>query len=85
MENRLKAWCAGISDQVTPGTTTVVEGAPGTGKTAALDVLAARWEASGRLVVRARGSALEGDLPFGIIRSAANEVRHETVNTVGAA
>ncbi|MEU0884632.1 AAA family ATPase [Lentzea sp. NPDC005914] len=67
MENRLKVWCAGISDQVTPGTTTVVEGAPGTGKTAALDDLAARWEASGRHVVRARGSALEGDLPFGIV------------------
>ena len=33
MENRLEVWCAGISDQVTPGTTTVVEGAPGTGKT----------------------------------------------------
>ncbi|MGW6931403.1 AAA family ATPase [Lentzea sp. NPDC054927] len=67
MENRRKAWCAGISDQVTPGTTTVVEGAPGTGKTAAADDLAARWEASGRRVVRARGSALEGDLPFGIV------------------
>ncbi|MEV6236518.1 AAA family ATPase [Lentzea sp. NPDC051838] len=67
MENRLKVWCAGISDQVTPGTTTVVEGAPGTGKTAALDDLAARWEASGRHVVRARGSALESDLPFGIV------------------
>lgn len=67
MENRLKVWCAGISDQVTPGTTTVVEGAPGTGKTAALDDLAARWEASGRHVVRARASALEGELPFGIV------------------
>ncbi|NGY64056.1 AAA family ATPase [Lentzea sp. NEAU-D13] len=67
MENRLKAWCAGISDRVTPGTTTVVEGAPGTGKTAVLDDLAARWEATGRHVVRARGSALEGDLPFGIV------------------
>jgi tetratricopeptide (TPR) repeat protein/DNA-binding CsgD family transcriptional regulator len=67
LENRLKVWCAGISDQVTPGTTTVVEGAPGTGKTAALDDLAARWEASGRHVVRARGSALESDLPFGIV------------------
>ncbi|MFS8095743.1 AAA family ATPase [Lentzea alba] len=67
MENRLKVWCAGISDQVTPGTTTVVEGAPGTGKTAAVDDLAARWEASGRHVVRARGSALEADLPFGIV------------------
>lgn len=67
MENRLKVWCAGISDQVTPGTTTVVEGAPGTGKTAVLDDLTARWEASGRQVVRARGSALEGDLPFGIV------------------
>ncbi|GAB2843179.1 AAA family ATPase [Lentzea nigeriaca] len=67
MENRLKVWCAGISAQVTPGTTTVVEGAPGTGKTAVLDDLAARWEASGRHVVRARASALEGDLPFGIV------------------
>ncbi|MFI6099857.1 AAA family ATPase [Lentzea sp. NPDC051213] len=67
MENRLKAWCAGISDQVTAGTTTVVEGAPGTGKTAALDDLAARWEAGGRHVVRARGSALDCDLPFGIV------------------
>ncbi len=67
MENRLKVWCAGISDQVTPGTTTVVEGAPGTGKTAALDDVAARWESSGRHVVRARGSALEIDLPFGIV------------------
>lgn len=67
MENRLNVWCAGISDQVTPGTTTVVEGAPGTGRTAALDDVAARWEASGRHVVRARGSALEIDLPFGIV------------------
>jgi len=67
LENRRNAWCAGISDQVTPGTTTVVEGAPGTGKTAALDDLATRWETSGRHVVRARGSALEGDLPFGIV------------------
>lgn len=67
MENRLKVWCAGISDQVTPGTTTVVEGAPGTGKTAVLEELAARWEASGGHVVRARGSALESDLPFGIV------------------
>ncbi|MEU3643319.1 AAA family ATPase [Lentzea sp. NPDC034063] len=64
MENRLKVWCAGISDQVAPGTTTVVEGAPGTGKTAALDDLAARWAGQ---VVRARGSALEGDLPFGVV------------------
>jgi tetratricopeptide (TPR) repeat protein len=64
LKNRPKAWCAGISDQVTPGTTTVVEGAPGTGKTAALDDLAARWEGH---VVRARGSALEADLPFGIV------------------
>ncbi|MGW6448279.1 AAA family ATPase [Lentzea sp. NPDC055074] len=67
MENRLKVWCAGIGDQAAPGTTTVVEGAPGTGKTAALDDLAARWDASGRQVVRARGSALESDLPFGIV------------------
>ncbi|HEX8865230.1 MAG TPA: hypothetical protein VF821_06185, partial [Lentzea sp.] len=67
MENRLKVWCAGISDQVTTGTTTVVEGAPGTGKTAVLDDLATRWEASGRHVVRARGSALEGELPFGVV------------------
>ncbi|GLY50764.1 AAA family ATPase [Lentzea sp. NBRC 102530] len=67
MENRLKVWCAGISDQVAAGTTTVLEGAPGTGKTAALDDLAARWEASGGHVVRARGSALESDLPFGIV------------------
>ncbi|MCR3754359.1 ATP-binding protein [Lentzea californiensis] len=67
MENRLKVWCAGIGDQAVPGTTTVVEGAPGTGKTAALDELAARWETSGRQVVRARGSALESDLPFGIV------------------
>lgn len=67
MENRLKVWCAGIGDQAVPGTTTVVEGAPGTGKTAALDDLAARWEASGRQVVRARASALESDLPFGIV------------------
>ncbi|MCP2242581.1 tetratricopeptide repeat protein [Lentzea aerocolonigenes] len=67
MKNRRKARCAGISDQVTPGTTTVVEGAPGTGKTAVLDDLADLWEASGRHVVRARGSALEGDLPFGIV------------------
>ncbi len=67
MENRLNAWCAGISDQVTPGTTTVVEGAPGTGKTAVLDDVAACWEASGRHVVRARGSALEIDLPFGVV------------------
>ncbi|NUT49182.1 MAG: ATP-binding protein, partial [Saccharothrix sp.] len=44
-----------------------MEGAPGTGKTAALDDLAARWEASGRHVVRARASALEGELPFGIV------------------
>ena len=67
MGNRRKAWCAGISDQVTPGTTTVLEGAPGTGKTAALDDLAARWESSGGNVVRARGSALESALPFGIV------------------
>ncbi|WP_439660282.1 AAA family ATPase [Lentzea sp. HUAS TT2] len=67
MENRLKVWCAGIGDQAAPGTTTVVEGAPGTGKTAALDDLATHWEAAGRNVVRARGSALEGDLPFGIV------------------
>lgn len=67
MKNRRKARCAGISDQVTPGTTTVVEGTPGTGKTAVLDDLAGQWEASGRHVVRARGSALEGDLPFGIV------------------
>ncbi|MFD4639076.1 AAA family ATPase [Lentzea sp. NPDC058436] len=67
MENRLKAWCAGIGDQVVPGTTTVVEGAPGTGKTAALDDVTARWEANGGQVVRARGSALEGALPFGVV------------------
>ncbi|GHH44420.1 AAA family ATPase [Lentzea cavernae] len=67
MENRLKAWCAGIGDQVVPGTTTVVEGAPGTGKTAVLDDVAARWEASGGQVVRARGSGLEAGLPFGIV------------------
>ncbi|SDP96215.1 helix-turn-helix transcriptional regulator [Lentzea jiangxiensis] len=67
MENRLKAWCAGISGQVTPGTTTVVEGAPGTGKTTVLDDLAARWESVGGRVVRARGSALVGDLPFGVV------------------
>ncbi|WP_167980599.1 ATP-binding protein [Lentzea indica] len=79
MENRLKAWCAGISDQVTPGTTTVVEGAPGTGKTAVLDDLTARWEASGRQVVRARGSALEGDLPFGIVAQLFDMIDHEVV------
>ncbi|MEU7477867.1 AAA family ATPase [Lentzea sp. NPDC042327] len=50
-----------------PGTTTVVEGAPGTGKTAVLDDVAARWEGSGGRVVRARGSALEIDLPFGLV------------------
>ncbi|WP_434441529.1 AAA family ATPase [Lentzea sp. E54] len=65
MENRPKVWCAGIS--VAPGTTTVVQGAPGTGKTAALDDLAARWESSGGQVARARGSALEGDLAFGVV------------------
>ncbi|HUQ58869.1 AAA family ATPase [Lentzea sp.] len=64
MENRRNAWCAGISDQVTPGTTTVLEGAPGTGKTAVLDDLSARWEGH---VVRARCSALDGDLPFGVV------------------
>ncbi|MET9229611.1 AAA family ATPase [Lentzea sp. NPDC003310] len=67
MENRLKVWSAGIGGQAAPGTTTVVEGAPGTGKTAALDALAARWEAEGGKVVRARGSALESDLPFGVV------------------
>ncbi|MFD5825596.1 AAA family ATPase [Lentzea sp. NPDC060358] len=64
MENPLKAWCAGISEQVSPGTTTVVEGAPGTGKTAVLDHVAARWRGT---VLRARCGALEGDLPFGVV------------------
>lgn len=64
MGNRLNAWCAGISEQVTPGTTTVVEGAPGTGKTAVLDDLSARWRGT---VLRARCSALDGDLPFGVV------------------
>ncbi|HEX7307195.1 ATP-binding protein [Lentzea sp.] len=49
---------------MTPGTTTVVEGAPGTGKTAVLDDLVAHWEGT---VVRARCSALDGDLPFGVV------------------
>ncbi|MFD9702076.1 AAA family ATPase [Lentzea sp. NPDC059081] len=49
---------------MTPGTTTVVEGAPGTGRTAVLDDLAAHWDGH---VVRARCSALDGDLPFGVV------------------
>ncbi|SDG47325.1 AAA ATPase domain-containing protein [Lentzea fradiae] len=64
MGNRLNAWCAGISEQVTPGTTTVVEGAPGTGRTTVLDDLSSRWRGH---VLRARCSALDGDLPFGVV------------------
>ncbi|GLZ28694.1 LuxR family transcriptional regulator [Lentzea sp. NBRC 105346] len=46
---------------------TVLEGAPGTGKTALLDELARLCDHGGARVIRARGSELDLDLPWGIV------------------
>ena len=46
----------------------IVEGPAGIGKTSLLDVTRARADAAGMAVLAARGSALEQDLPFGVVR-----------------
>lgn len=50
------------------GRVVLVEGPPGIGKTALLGELGARAEARGRRVMRARGSEMERDFGFGIVR-----------------
>lgn len=47
------------------GGAVIVEGRPGVGKSALLDLAATRAERTGMLVLRARGLELEQDLPFG--------------------
>ena len=46
----------------------VIEGAPGIGKTRLLDEAAAAAATGGARVLRARGSELERELPFGVMR-----------------
>jgi DNA-binding CsgD family transcriptional regulator len=46
----------------------VIEGAPGIGKTRLLEEAAATADAGGARVLRARGSELERELPFGVMR-----------------
>jgi DNA-binding NarL/FixJ family response regulator len=61
---RLAAACAGT------GATVVVEGPAGIGKTTLLDAAAAAASDRGMAVLRARGSPLERDFPFGLARQA---------------
>ena len=49
------------------GNATIVEAAPGFGKTALLDVAATRSTAAGYAVLRADGTRLERGFPFGIV------------------
>ena len=50
------------------GDVVVVEGGPGIGKTALLDACCERAGVLGHRVLRARGSELESDFPFGLVR-----------------
>src|SRR5262249_28753637 len=59
---------AAIAGLMAEGGVLVVEGGAGIGKTALLEAAAARAAAAGRNVLRARGSELEGDFPFAVVR-----------------
>src|SRR5262249_35376222 len=59
---------AAIDGLMAEGGVLVVEGGAGIGKTALLEAAAARAAAAGRHVLRARGSELEGDFPFAVVR-----------------
>src|SRR5262249_25647580 len=59
---------AALDALVAEGGVLVVEGGAGIGKTALLEAAAARAAAAGRNVLRARGSELEGDFPFAVVR-----------------
>jgi DNA-binding CsgD family transcriptional regulator len=59
---------AALDALVAEGGVLVVEGGAGIGKTALLEAAVARAGAAGRQILRARGSELEGDFPFGVVR-----------------
>src|SRR5262249_40906569 len=59
---------AAVRSGVGRGRLLVVEGGVGLGKTAILDAASAAARRSGRLVLGARGSELERDFAFGVVR-----------------
>ena len=59
---------AAIETAVRRGGVTSIEGGAGIGKTSILDAACAIARRAKRVVLRARGSELEGDFPFGIAR-----------------